>query len=41
MLDTSWCLCLPSRSEGLGRIVLESMAAGRAVVADAWVGRRS
>jgi glycosyltransferase involved in cell wall biosynthesis len=33
MLDRSWCLCLPSRSEGLGRIVLETMAAGRAVVA--------
>ncbi|MDQ1430615.1 MAG: hypothetical protein QOF40_1217, partial [Actinomycetota bacterium] len=33
MLDASWCLCLPSRSEGLGRIVLEAMAAGRAVVA--------
>jgi glycosyltransferase involved in cell wall biosynthesis len=33
LLDASWCLCLPSRSEGLGRIVLESMAAGRAVVA--------
>jgi glycosyltransferase involved in cell wall biosynthesis len=33
MLDRSWCLCLPSRSEGLGRIVLEAMAAGRAVVA--------
>jgi glycosyltransferase involved in cell wall biosynthesis len=33
MLDCSWCLCLPSRSEGLGRIVLETMAAGRAVVA--------
>jgi glycosyltransferase involved in cell wall biosynthesis len=33
MLDSSWCLCLPSRSEGLGRIVLESMAAGRAVIA--------
>jgi glycosyltransferase involved in cell wall biosynthesis len=33
ILDASWCLCAPSRSEGLGRIVLESMAAGRAVVA--------
>ena len=33
VLDQSWCLCLPSRSEGLGRIVLEAMAAGRAVVA--------
>jgi len=33
MLDCAWCLCLPSRSEGLGRIVLEAMAAGRAVVA--------
>ncbi len=39
MLDTSWCLCLPSRSEGLGRIVLESMAAGRAVIATrGWAG---
>ena len=33
MLDRAWCLCLPSRSEGLGRVVLEAMAAGRAVVA--------
>jgi glycosyltransferase involved in cell wall biosynthesis len=33
LLDTAWLLCLPSRSEGLGRIVLEAMAAGRAVVA--------
>ena len=33
MLDHSWVLCLPSRSEGLGRIVLEAMAAGRAVIA--------
>ena len=33
VLDRSWCLCLPSRSEGLGRVIVEAMAAGRAVVA--------
>lgn len=32
LLDRSWCLVLPSRSEGMGRVVLEAMARGRAVV---------
>jgi glycosyltransferase involved in cell wall biosynthesis len=32
-IDDSWCLVLPSRSEGLGRVVLEAMARARAVVA--------
>lgn len=33
LIDRSWCLVLPSRSEGMGRVVLEAMARGRAVVA--------
>ena len=33
LLDASSCLVLPSRSEGLARIVVEAMARGRSVVA--------
>jgi glycosyltransferase involved in cell wall biosynthesis len=31
-LDESWLLCLPSRAEGLGRVVIEAMCRGRSVV---------
>jgi len=31
-MDDSWLLCLPSRAEGLGRVVIEAMCRGRAVV---------
>lgn len=33
ILDESWCLFLPSRSEGTPRIVVEAFSRGRAVVA--------
>jgi glycosyltransferase involved in cell wall biosynthesis len=33
MMDESTCLVLPSRSEGLGRVLIESFARGRGVVA--------
>jgi glycosyltransferase involved in cell wall biosynthesis len=32
-MDASWVLVLPSRGEGLGRVVIESFARGRGVVA--------
>ena len=32
-MDRSTCLVLPSRSEGLGRVIIESFARGRGVVA--------
>jgi glycosyltransferase involved in cell wall biosynthesis len=32
-MDESTCLVLPSRSEGLGRVLIESFARGRGVVA--------
>ena len=31
-MDDAWLLCLPSRAEGLGRVVIEAMCRGRAVV---------
>jgi glycosyltransferase involved in cell wall biosynthesis len=31
-LDASWCLVLPSRSEGMGRVLVEAFCRGRAVV---------
>jgi glycogen(starch) synthase len=34
-MDASWTLALPSRHEGLGRVVIESFARGRGVVASA------
>ncbi len=33
LMDESTCLVLPSRSEGLGRVLIESFARGRGVVA--------
>lgn len=33
LMDESWTLALPSRYEGLGRVVIESFARGRGVVA--------
>jgi glycosyltransferase involved in cell wall biosynthesis len=32
-MDASTCLVLPSRSEGLGRVLIEAFARGRGVVA--------
>jgi glycosyltransferase involved in cell wall biosynthesis len=31
-LDESWCLVLPSRSEGMGRVIVEAFCRGRGVV---------
>lgn len=35
LLDASWCLVLPSRTEGMPRVIPEAFARGRAVVASA------
>lgn len=40
ILDQCWCLVIPSRSEGLGRVAIEAMARGRAVVASEVGGLR-
>ena len=34
-IDDAWLLCLPSRAEGLGRVVIETAGRGRAVVGSA------
>ena len=34
-IDDAWLLCLPSRAEGLGRVVVEAAARGRTVVGGA------
>lgn len=34
-LDGAWCLVLPSRTEGMGRVVVEAFCRGRAVVGSA------
>jgi glycosyltransferase involved in cell wall biosynthesis len=34
-MDDSWLLCLPSRSEGLGRVVIEAACRARAVIGGA------
>ena len=31
-MDAAWCVCLPSRSEGLPRVGLEAMCRGRALI---------
>jgi glycosyltransferase involved in cell wall biosynthesis len=37
-MDEAWIVCLPSRSEGLGRVALEAAARGRAIVGGAGTG---
>jgi glycosyltransferase involved in cell wall biosynthesis len=37
-MDEAWVVCLPSRSEGLGRVALEAAARGRAIVGGAGTG---